>query len=51
MNIKMLEMVNYIRVNGIRKLEKEMVLVYNFGLMGLNMKECGGKTKQMAEVE
>jgi hypothetical protein len=37
----MLETVNNIKANGIKRLEKEKVLESNFGQMAPNTKECG----------
>lgn len=42
-------MENFTKDNGIKKLEKEMELVSNFGPMDQNMKECGEMIKLMAK--
>ena len=44
-NLRKLAKVEYIKDSGISKLEREMVLGFNYGQMGPNMKECGGRTK------
>ena len=51
MNLKMWEMVDYIRDSGIRKLAREMEWAYSSGRMAANMKACGKEIKLMEEVE
>ena len=42
-------MANFTKANGIRKLEREMELVFSCGLMDPSTKVVGRKTKPMAE--
>jgi hypothetical protein len=51
MNSRMLEMADFTKVNGIKRLEKEMAWGYNSGQMVQSMRECGRKIKQMEREE
>lgn len=51
MNIKMQGKEDFIKDNGVKAWVKEMVLVFNYGQMAQNMRECGKETKPMAKVE
>ena len=44
-------MAGYIKVSGIKRLEREMEWAFSFGLMDQSMREYGRKIKQMAKGE
>lgn len=50
MSTKMWVMAGCTKDSGIKKLGKEMELEFNYGLMALNMRECGAKTDSLGKV-